>query len=82
MSRWTGGRSARAVPGGPRRALRPGGGRLGLRRNRPGHCSRRPSFSICRYGMTRRMSEKYNRPVSREDLLFTVEMALRKARKL
>ena len=31
--------------------------------------------------MTRRMSEKYNRPISREDLLFTVEMALRKASK-
>ena len=28
------------------------------------------------------MSEKYNRPISREDLLFTVEMALRKASKL
>ena len=28
------------------------------------------------------MSEKYDRPVSREDLLFTVEMALRKASKL
>ena len=32
--------------------------------------------------MTRSLSEKYDRPVSREDLLFTVEMALRKASKL
>ncbi len=32
--------------------------------------------------MTRRMSEKFNRPISREDLLFTVEMALREASKL
>ena len=28
------------------------------------------------------MSENYDRPVSREDLLFTVEMALRKASRL
>ena len=28
------------------------------------------------------MSENYDRPVSRDDLLFTVEMALRKASKL
>ena len=28
------------------------------------------------------MSERYDRPMSREDLLFTVEMALRKASKL
>lgn len=28
------------------------------------------------------MSEKFNRPISREDLLFTVEVALRKASKL
>ncbi len=30
----------------------------------------------------RRMDENYTRPVSRDDLLFTVEMALRKASRL
>ena len=39
-------------------------------------------FWKCSYAMTKPMSEKYDRPVSREDLLFTVEMALRKASKL
>ena len=32
--------------------------------------------------MTQPMSEKFDRPVSREDLLFTIERALRKASKL
>ena len=32
--------------------------------------------------MTRPMSEKFNRPISRKDLRFTVEMVLRKVSKL
>ena len=36
-------------------------------------------FAKCSYGNVGRMDEKYDRPVSRGDLLFTVEMALRKA---
>ena len=36
-------------------------------------------FSNCSCGSIRRMHENYDRPVSRDDLLFTVEMALRKA---
>ena len=31
------------------------------------------------YGNVRRMDENHNRPITRDDLLFTVEMALRKA---
>ena len=34
------------------------------------------------YDSIRRMDENYTRPVSRDDLLFTVEMALRKASRL
>ena len=39
-------------------------------------------FLYCSHGSIRRMDEKYDRPVSRDDLLFTVEMALFKAERL
>ena len=39
-------------------------------------------FLLCSYAMTWPMSEKYNIPVSRDELLFDVEMALSKAERL
>ena len=61
MSRRNGGRSAQAVPGGSRMALRPEGGLRGLRRDWPQRGRRHLEVSNRFQAMIQPMNENYDR---------------------